>query len=102
MHGPKTQLQLLCLLALLGVAVSANAQSVVTNWTAFNDHRTPPGPGPGTHANTTVYSLIGTTPGAGGFLKDQPTGLVLPAGLIVSWTGGNGPDDFGACFDADT
>jgi hypothetical protein len=103
MQGPKTrtlQPLFLSLLALAGIAASASAQSVATNWTAFNDHRTPPGPGPGTHSNTTVYSLIGTTAGAGGFLKDQPTGLVLPVGLIVSWTGGNGPDDFGLCFDA--
>jgi hypothetical protein len=95
MHGPKTQpfqLLFLSLLVAVGVANSARG-AVATNWTAYNDHNSPPGPAPGTHANATTYSMRQT--GDGGLLKDFSTGNPLPVRLIVRHEG-TVPDDFGA------
>src|SRR5688572_16870956 len=99
MQGPKKlqpNLLSLSLLALMGIAISASAQ-VATNWVAFNDHRFGGGPGPGTHSNTTVYSMLGYPAATGGPLKDHFTAATLQAALRVTAVGGDGPDDFGAC-----
>ncbi len=74
-----------------------------TNWVAFNDHNTSGQPAPTTGPNVTLYNLGGLTAGGGpiGPLTNQLTGQQLAAELVVSWTGGDGPDSFGASTDAD-
>jgi len=80
----------------LAAASLVHAQS--TNWFAFNDHNLNMLPAPTTGPNVTLYHL-GTGPG--GPLTNQLTGEELSASLVISWTGGDGPDNFGASFDAD-
>ncbi len=74
-----------------------------TNWVAFNDHNTSGQPAPTTGPNVTLYNLGGLTAGGGplGPLTNQLNGQQLTAQLVVSWTGGDGPDNFGASTDAD-
>lgn len=98
LKNSQPKILLLPFLALVAVVASASAQ-VATNWVAFNDHRMPPGPGPTTHSNTTVYSMLGYPAATGGPLKDHFTAATLSAVLRVISTGGDGPDDFGACQD---
>jgi hypothetical protein len=74
-----------------------------TNWVAFNDHNLNGLPGPTTAPNVTLYHLGGLTTGGGpiGQLTNFLNGQQLAATLTVSWTGGDGPDDFGASADPD-
>src|SRR6185295_1290343 len=69
------------------------AQAQSTNWFAFNDHNLSGLPAAGTGPNVTLYNL---GLGPGGPLTNQLTGDELAATLVVSWTGGDGPDAFGA------
>jgi hypothetical protein len=96
MRGLKTSAALL-----LATATMASAQ-FATNWVAFNDHNLNTQPAPGTATNlVTLYHLGGgpTGAGSGGPLTNYYNGQQLVAALIVTGTGGNGPDDFGASND---
>jgi hypothetical protein len=74
-------------LGLLLAAIPSQAQTLATNWAAFNDHR------PGTTSpNATTYDMRLT--GQGGPLKDIASGATIPAAVIVTAVGT--PDDFGA------
>jgi hypothetical protein len=88
---------------LLASAGMASAQ-FATNWVAFNDHNLNGLPAPTTGTNVTLYHLGGLTAmpggGPGGNLTNHDTGQQLAATLMVTWTGGDGPDNFGASFDA--
>jgi len=79
----------------------ASAQ-FATNWVAFNDHNLNGLPAPMTGTNVTLYHLGGLTTGGGpgGPLTNHDTGTQLAATLMVTWTGGDGPDDFGSSMDA--
>jgi hypothetical protein len=67
-----------------------------TNWVAFNDHNLSGTNAPTTGTNVSCYNL---GLGPGGNLTNHDTGQQLAATLIVSWTGGDGPDNFGASMD---
>jgi len=86
---------------LFASAMLASAQ-FATNWVAFNDHNNTGMPAATTGPNVTLYHLGGLTSGGGpiGPLTNQLNGQQLPATLVVSWTGGDGPDNFGASDDA--
>ena len=98
MRGLKTTVGVL-----LASASIAGAQ-FATNWVAFNDHNLSGLPAAMTGTNVTLYHLGGLTAmpggGPGGPLTNWLTGEQLVASLVVSWTGGNGPDNFGASADA--
>ena len=89
--------RLLVLMAGMALASSAGAQSLVTNWVAFNDHNLSGLPAPMTGPNVSLYNL---GVGPGGPLQDQVTGAELIVGLSVTAEGGDGPDAFGASTDA--
>ena len=80
---------------LFASAVVASAQ-FATNWVAFNDHNLGLTNAPTTGANVSCYHL---GVGPGGNLTNRDTGQQLAATLIVAWTGGDGPDNFGASMD---
>ncbi len=78
----------------LGLTTQLSAQT--TNWFAFNDHNLNSLPAPTTGPNVTTYHL---GMGPGGPLTNNGTGELLAATLMVMWTGGDGPDNFGASND---
>ena len=81
--------------ALIFLAALPARSQLVTNWTAFNDHRRGTTTGP----NVTTYDMRGTA--ERGALQDHASGVTVPARLLVSDVGGDGSDDFGACADPD-
>lgn len=85
---------------LLASAAMASAQ-FATNWVAFNDHNLSGLPAPMTGPNVTLYHLGGllTGGGPGGPLTNHDNGQQLAASIWVTWTGGDGPDNFGASAD---
>ena len=80
----------------LWLALASQAGAQTTNWFAFNDHNLNSLPAPTTAPNVTLYHL---GIGPGGPLTNQATGEQLAVTLIVTWTGGDGPDNFGASND---
>ena len=80
----------------LWLALASQTGAQTTNWFAFNDHNLNRAPAPTTGPNVTLYHL---GLGPGGPLTNQATGEQLAATLIVTWTGGDGPDNFGASND---
>lgn len=90
------------LAVILASPVTVDAQQIVTNWAAYNDHR----PGPiipphqpiaaswGTRTNVTTYDMGAPGDTVGVALTDFYTGNVLPVTMTVTRTGA--PDDFGA------
>jgi hypothetical protein len=90
--------RLWALAAIMTLINQVSAQSLVTNWAAFNDHNLHLGPAPTTGPNVTLYHL---GIGPGGPLIDQASGEEVPVMLVVTGVGGDGPDNFGASMDAD-
>ena len=87
---------LLALTGGIGLPSSMNAQQIVTNWVAYNDHRPGPAPTPttwGTAPRVTTLDMGAPADSSGG-LTDFLTGDALP--VIVTFTRSGAPQDFGA------
>jgi len=65
--------------AFLSLAGLVNAQPLVTNWVAYNDHQR----GANTSPQATAYSVTATLTPVGGPLEDINTGITTPVGVTI-------------------